>query len=302
MIINNHCSDVTIIVNSCDKYEDTWYPFFRLLKTYWPCCDDYDIILNTETKQYNCDFMKLRTINCEPSLTWSERLKNILDQIDTEFVLFFLDDFFIKSPVNNSSVAEAISLMKSDDKIGYIGLKYNKTHKFRNPEMPLPEEHFFNRDLTDTVNRINCNSALWRKDWLTGLLRKHESPWEFEKYGSIRSRRTDKKVLIINNVNGIMPPAFDYNVEIKYGHGLTLGQWLPKNQELFAENGIEVNFDNLGINYAIYESAINPKSSTEKRRVEQEPSLRETLYNIKKIPRKAKKKIIFFIRKCRSLI
>ena len=87
--------DFTIIVNSCDKYEDTWFPFFKLMKIHWPCCDNYDIILNTETKQYTCDFMKLRTINGGTSATWSERLKNILEQIDTEFVLFFLDDFFI---------------------------------------------------------------------------------------------------------------------------------------------------------------------------------------------------------------
>lgn len=24
--------DITILVNSCDTYEDTWFPFFKLLK------------------------------------------------------------------------------------------------------------------------------------------------------------------------------------------------------------------------------------------------------------------------------
>ena len=40
---------------------------------------------------------------------------------------------------------------------------------------------------------------------------------------------------------------------IKYGYGITHGQWLPKNKELFEKFGIEVNFDNLGINYQLYE-------------------------------------------------
>lgn len=292
--------DFTVIVNSCDKYEDTWYPFFRLMKTHWPECDNYDIILNTETKQYSCDFMKLRTICGGTKPTWSERLRKILENIETEFVLFFLDDFFLMSPVNTDSLSKAVELIKSDDSIGYIGLKYNKTHKFRDPDMPLPTEAFFNRDLTDTVNRINCNSALWRKSWLLSLLRKHETPWEFEKYGSYRSRRTNKKVLIINNVDGIMPPVFDYDVEIKYGHGLTLGQWLPKNKELFEKYGIEVNFDNLGINYEIYKSAINPDPPIKKEPIKL--NFRERLYNIKKIPRKFKKRLRIFLRKIRSLI
>lgn len=292
--------DFTVIVNSCDKYEDTWFPFFKLLKTYWPGCDDYDIILNTETKEYNCDFMKLRTICGGTSATWSQRLKNILNQIDTEFVLFFLDDYFLMSPVSTESLSEAVELIKSDEKIGYIGLKYNKTHKFRDPDAPLPQEHFFNRDLTDTVNRINCNTALWRKSWLLSLIKDHETPWEFEKYGSYRSRRTDKKVMIINNMNGIMAPVFNYDVEIKYGHGLTLGQWLPKNKELFEKHGIVVDFDNLGFNYKIYEEAINPKPPVEKE--PEKLTFREMLYNIKRLVRRTKKKLRKFIRRIRSLI
>ena len=35
-----------------DSYEDRWYPFFKLLTTYWPQCN-YDILLNTETKDFD---------------------------------------------------------------------------------------------------------------------------------------------------------------------------------------------------------------------------------------------------------
>ena len=130
----------------------------------------------------------------------------------------------------------------------------------------------------------------------------HESPWEFEKYGSYRSKKYNQKIMIINNMYGIMPPVFDYDVEIKYGHGLTLGQWLPKNKELFEKYGIDVNFDNLGINYKIYEEAINLPVKPEKIETMQKLDLRERLYNIKKWPKKQKKKLIKTIRKILSLI
>jgi hypothetical protein len=47
----NKKEDLTILVNSCDAYEDLWYPFFELFRINWPNCK-YDIVLNTETKSY----------------------------------------------------------------------------------------------------------------------------------------------------------------------------------------------------------------------------------------------------------
>ena len=32
----NNKNDVTILVNSCDKYEDAWEPFFKLFSIQWP--------------------------------------------------------------------------------------------------------------------------------------------------------------------------------------------------------------------------------------------------------------------------
>lgn len=40
-----------LLVNTCDKFEDCWIPFFSLLKKYWPDCSG-KIYLNTEYKSY----------------------------------------------------------------------------------------------------------------------------------------------------------------------------------------------------------------------------------------------------------
>lgn len=44
--------DVTILVNSCDRYKDTWYPYFYLLRKQWPNCP-YRIVLNVEKETFN---------------------------------------------------------------------------------------------------------------------------------------------------------------------------------------------------------------------------------------------------------
>lgn len=285
-------NDVTIIVNSCDKYEDAWYPFFKLFSIQWPQCP-YEIVLNSEKKTYECEFLNVRTIvhpNGE-SLTWSQRLKNVLDNIETEYILYFLEDFFLKSPVSVESFNKALELIRKDKTIGYIGLKYNTTYNFkegRSEDLSLP---FLNKDDLKTVNRINSMTALWRKDWLYSLIRDHETPWDFELYGSVRSRRTDKQVLIINNF--VNAPVFDYGVDVQYGLGIFGGKWLPKNKELFDKYDIEVNFERLGI----YED----KTKEYTKSLESKSRIREKLYWFKWKAKRTKKWLIKQYRKYKSL-
>lgn len=285
-------AEVTILVNSCDKYEDAWEPFFRLFHINWKDCP-YRIILNTETKNYQCEFMDVRTINFHSKGSWSKRLKNVLEQIDSDYILYFLEDFFLESPVSADSFSRALELMKENKDIGYIGLKYNQGYTFKEEGKTKSEAPFLNKDDLITYNRINSMTALWRREWLISLLRMHETPWEFEKYGSIRSRRSDKKVLIINN--HVCAPVFHYEIDVKYGMGIYGGKWLENNKQLFDKHGITVNFENLGI----YKEC----NSTEKKEdVKQEQSLREQLYKIKHFFKVSKRKVNKKIREIRSLI
>lgn len=283
-------NDITILVNSCDKYEDAWEPFFRLLKIQWPDCP-YEIVLNTETKKYNCSFMNVKTICGGKGVSWSKRLKNALKQIDSKYIIYLLEDFFLMSPVNTDSLNKAIELMKSDDYIGYIGLKRNISYNFKNPEHGCEKLPFFSKDEVLTVNRVNSMSALWRREWLISLIRDHETPWEFEIYASKRSRKTPYKVMIINNL--VLPYVFDYHIDVEIGYGIYGGKWLKKNKELFDKYGINVNFDNLGF-YNPEQNSDN-KSNTSKK-----SAFRERLYQVKRMLRHLKKWIIKKIRAIRS--
>ena len=55
-------NDVTFLISSCDKYEDAWHPFFKLLHVHGGAIN-YPIVLNTETKSYSSDFFDVRVIN-----------------------------------------------------------------------------------------------------------------------------------------------------------------------------------------------------------------------------------------------
>jgi len=47
----------TILVNSCDKYEDAWYPLFKIMKAEWKD-RKWPIVLNTESKTFDYEDMR----------------------------------------------------------------------------------------------------------------------------------------------------------------------------------------------------------------------------------------------------
>lgn len=235
-------TEVTILVSSCDKYEDAWEPFFRLLNIQWPDCP-YNIVLSTETKKYNCDFLNVETINSSPQLSWSSRLKNVLTQISTEYVLFFLEDFFLLETVKTDIFELALKLMKSDEKIGLI--TFNK----RSLEAVFPEtpdyEHCFLELTSKNLARTNVLVGLWRKDYYLKLIIDGEDPWQYEKNSNIRSKYAGSKIYTQNYE--VSFPAFRYCMNPKDGYGITGGKWLRSNREFFESKGIYgINYNNLG--------------------------------------------------------
>lgn len=235
--------NVTILVNSCDKYEDAWDPFFKLLKVQWPDCP-YDMVLSTETKSYKCDCFDVRTVNSPTELSWSARLKNVLNQIDTEYVLFFLEDFFLLKKVRTDIFERALSLIESNPEIGLI--TFNK----RRWGSSFPEETDYEKCFVElkkkVKNRTNVLVSLWRKEYFLKLIYEDENPWEYEINSNIRSRYAGYKVYTQNYEAS--SPAFRYCVNPADGYGIMQGKWLRKNRELFEANGIYgVNYDNLGV-------------------------------------------------------
>ncbi len=228
-------NDVTILVSSCDKYEDAWNPFFELLHVYAGEALKYPIVLNTETRQYHSDHFNIRVINTPENKTWSERLMNVLRQIDTEYVFLLLEDFFIQSPFHFEAFETVVQYMRDHSEVGVIHT--TPTGKFKE----LPEEMFFER--TFDQNNICVTAVLWRKAFLEKLLRNHENIWEFEWYSGIRAKRYPEKVM---QYNERFPVIFDYRVVISDGYGITEGKWLPRNKELFEKHGITVDYDRLG--------------------------------------------------------
>ena len=181
-----------MILSSCDSYEDAWYPFCHQLVTYWPEFD-MPIYLGTESKTFKYEGLNIMNPLSGGKIyrQWSERLLQLLKRIDSEFVLFMLDDFWLTEKVDDSEFKRIFSYMEKDKSIGYICLKQevkdysSATDKANAVDCEYPElwECKANKSY-----RITTQVGLWRKKYLIKLLRSHESAWFFETRATWRSK------------------------------------------------------------------------------------------------------------------
>ncbi len=230
--------DVTILVNSCDLYEDAWTPFFKLFSIHWADCP-YEIVLNTEEKVYDCDFLNVKTICTGKNVPWSKRVKMALKQIDTEYVCFFLEDFFLQEAVDTEMFEKTLSFMKENKNVGVIHFQpfYNRW------TLKGDYGEYYTAISRNSTMRTYTLTALWRKKFLYGILRDKENPWEYEKYSPIRAARKRPLALCFKKD---IPLVFRYGVSLKNEYGISDRKWLRKNKELFDKYNIEVNYENLG--------------------------------------------------------
>lgn len=237
-------SKFSILVSSCDAYEDCWNPFFTLFNQYWPQCE-VPIVLNTETKSFT--YPGLDIVCPTPCKTdkrryaWGERLLKSLDFIESEIVLLMLDDFFIKSPVQVDRIYELVDLMYRDN-LSHI-LLTNASGPNRRSSYPLlleREQH--------AAYRLCLQIGLWRKSRLRFYIRGHENSWLTEIWGTKRAWRVkDTFFCIDKSLQQTQGKIIDYDMT----GAITRGKWNEeKVVELFKKHGINMDFSVRGFHKA----------------------------------------------------
>jgi hypothetical protein len=232
----------TILVNTTDSFEDCWVPFFTLFKKFWP---NYSgtIYLNTETKSFEFPGLNIVPVhnnvdNYKKDITWSECVSRALDKIDQDIILYLQDDYFIKDFVKEDIVNDYALLMENNA----IDCLHLTDQHSAGPFHPSPFEGLKVID-TKAPDRISCQAAFWKKDILKSYLRKDESGWQFETYGTKRAHfikhnfyAVDRSIVVLNKYE-LIPYIFT---------GIVKGKWLPEVEGLFADNHIEMDFSKRG--------------------------------------------------------
>lgn len=228
--------EVTLLINTCDSYEDILDPFFLLLHRYWKDLP-FDIVLSSESLEYKNKYFKIKNVHPKnKKCSWSKRIYEALNEIDTDYVLFFLDDFFLTDKVDTREILRCVEYLKSNPNI--VNFTFYPIVIGTNIAM----EGYRIRDKI-TKNKVALIAALWNKQQFLKYLKDiDENIWEFEVNGTIRSNTIYKDDVFYCLDSGNMPIPYDF-----YTLGLTSGKWFKKTVELFKKEKINFNFETRGI-------------------------------------------------------
>ena len=233
----------TIVVSSTDSYRDCWEPFFTLFSRYWPKPLP-PVCLCTESESYAHLDVPIRLVHVGGTIggrhpTWSSAMLRCLDAIETDLILYLQDDYFLYDAVKVDIVNEVVALMASHD-IECVRLMECGGS---GPWTPTADALLWDVDRKARY-RLTLQAALWRRDALRKYLRPHESPWQFEVWGSRRAARLggDIRCLARDRFNDEDGQVIPY-----VPTGIVKGRW---NREvvvdLFAAHGIEVDYARRG--------------------------------------------------------
>lgn len=233
---------LTIVICSCDAYEDLWYPYFTLFQKQWKDCP-YPIVLNTESKSYKHEGLDIRCLQLYSDgvkgAEWSDRMIETLKRIDTEYILITCDDHFIVSPVNQNEFEEAFQIIKDNKHISTLSFV---------PHVPCNEKTKwignFGLWKMNQYFRVNLDTAIWRKKALLRHLRRGENIWEFEVQGTERAL-WDFTEYYKYKVGA--KPIIDAPFHQRRGYGVVKGKWCWRTPELFEHFGISVDYTVRGL-------------------------------------------------------
>ena len=215
--------DCTILVTSCDAYQDVEGPFITLFRKYWPDCP-FEVVLLTETTETE-GFD--RTIKTGKGKTWSQMLVEALKQIETPYVLMEMNDFMLAAPVDTANLLKRIEQMKQFDVVN-----------LRLIPNPPGQRPWRETDLLEmpknTAYCVSCQTGIWQREYLLGLAAQNKSAWEFERYGSFMVGNEPRPILVT--------PKREYP-DVDTVHK---GHWVPAGVQLLKENGIDYDYSKRG--------------------------------------------------------
>lgn len=168
------------------------------------------------------DNFKQFAVGQQSNYSWSGGLRHYLEQIDDEFVLLMLEDYYLDKDVEINVIASLQNLMLTHNNI----VKIDLTDDRMKVEHKDWGKHLSSKQFDMIESSVNSpflasvQAAIWRRDFLIDILNNKDNAWQFEKNKRTKKYLTDHKAVILGCVN----PPMSY-VNAVGGEGNKPGQY-----------------------------------------------------------------------------
>ena len=216
---------MVIFVASCDKNEDTFYPFYHCMEKYWK--NHPEVIYATEN--ISNPYYKTISVNI-PFEKWTKRIRETLKQIEDNQILFMVDDCFIRKQVDTDRIEYASKSLKDNIAMFNFEKSFDKNDEETNLIGFKKRQH-------GSPFEVSIMCGLWQKDKLIKILEEDSNCWEVE-YKQ-KNRGFD---YYINSGEYII----DWGYETWKPAGIFKGLWCKEIVDFFEKEGIEIDYSKRG--------------------------------------------------------
>ena len=210
-----------VLVVSSDGYKDLWRPFFQLFAEYWPDCP-FPVYLGAQTEA--ADFPGVQTLLAGPDAPWGCSLRRFLSELGCENVLLLLEDFFVSEKVSTANILDQLAALRG------LGGTVLRLHPNPPPTIKVGGHPTIGEQHRLAPFRVSLQASIWNRAALLALVRDHESPWEFELKGTLRSQAR--------------PRGFycTFDQEFPYWHVVEKGAWFWGAARYYRDRNIGCDF------------------------------------------------------------
>ena len=214
-----------ILVMSCDKNRDLFYPFFHCMEKYWP--DHPQINYSTETirnpyyKTYSANY----SLDC-----WTKRVRDTVKQIKDDKIILMCDDVFLRSAPN----LELINKMEEAIKGNVAAVNFELTYDGKD----VAFNDVFLKRSPNAAYKTSLMCQMWNKDKLMRIMDCELDPWKFE----YANRHNNYDYLILKDQLAL--DFGHYKVGDKWG--VYRSKWTHEAKRFFDNEGLTIDYNMRG--------------------------------------------------------
>ena len=170
-------------------------PFCHLFNKFWKPNEQVDIV-GFNPPQFdlpdNFNFISLDNTNW-PSSKWTNQLISYLLRIKEDYVIFFLEDYWLKEPVDMFTVKSMVEYAPKEPNLLRIDLTADRAS-----QRHIPYHEYNGVDIIQTVAgtpyQMSYQVGIWSRKKLLEVLVSNENAWQSEIDGS---KRLDDSYLVL---------------------------------------------------------------------------------------------------------
>lgn len=170
-------NNFSIIISTCDKFSDLWDAHILLLNQNW-ADRNVETFLVTD-KPTDRTFENVTVVAAGEGTEITERLRVVMPLIQTKYVLFTLDDYFLTEKISTKAIRDDLDIMEVNN-LDYLRLDVMSKKNLKNRKAVEIAPQIYLMDNWAREYLVSLYTGIWKKSFMEQTLGKTLNAWQYE--------------------------------------------------------------------------------------------------------------------------